>query len=525
MTSESFINTGNSSGNLLVGEPMVNSMGGLNGMVGDMSISMLKISNIPSDLTQREATTIFSLVIDDIVNIEIKDFMVLAYFKNYQTCLTTGKLLDGKYIFGKEYAPIKIDYDQVINSPNSMPSAGLNSNFNNLRLSQSLQPPQSQQQQSQADFQKRQLIGNQRSRFLFSDPFLGSTTPNQQSSSNQPHPSIDLSDLTGKSILLMDSPQDGTSNNNNNIARDPWNSQLPINNSAPQTPGASSLAHTPFEWNSSQSQPQTQPQSQPQSQQLQSGSNDRRRTSSAFFNNNLMPTLNPNLPLNSINSISLPQANQQPTQPSSQPSSQTSSQPSSQPPSQSANQQPASQQGSSTQLSPSSGQTTPTNKSKDVPDLSLLARVPPPANPADQNPPCNTLYVGNLPPDATELELRALFSPQKGFRRLSFRTKNQSLSNPNQSSNHNHGPMCFVEFEDVAHATRALAELYGRTLPRSGGSNGKGGIRLSFSKNPLGVRGPGNPRRASNNQVSTCSTSSSSNSNGIGNYGYLNYSK
>ena len=53
--------------------------------------------------------------------------------------------------------------------------------------------------------------------------------------------------------------------------------------------------------------------------------------------------------------------------------------------------------------------------SKDVPDLSLLARVPPPANPADQNPPCNTLYVGNLPPDATESELRTLFSPQKGL--------------------------------------------------------------------------------------------------------------
>lgn len=126
-----------------------------------------------------------------------------------------------------------------------------------------------------------------------------------------------------------------------------------------------------------------------------------------------------------------------------------------------------------------------------VPDLSLLARVPPPANPADQNPPCNTLYVGNLPPDATEAELRALFMPQKGFRRLLFRTKNGSASG---TLLHSHGPMCFVEFEDVAHATRALAELYGLALPRPGGG-GKGGIRLSFSKNPLGVRGPGNPRR------------------------------
>ena len=42
--------------------------------------------------------------------------------------------------------------------------------------------------------------------------------------------------------------------------------------------------------------------------------------------------------------------------------------------------------------------------------------------------------------------------------------------------------MCFVEFEDVAHATRALAELYGSALPRPNGGNGKGGIRLSFQR-------------------------------------------
>ncbi|CCK70780.1 mRNA-binding protein WHI3 KNAG_0F01120 [Huiozyma naganishii CBS 8797] len=118
-------------------------------------------------------------------------------------------------------------------------------------------------------------------------------------------------------------------------------------------------------------------------------------------------------------------------------------------------------------------------------DLSLLAKVPPPANPADQNPPCNTLYVGNLPPDATEQELRHLFSAQQGFRRLSFRNKN--------GNGNGHGPMCFVEFDDVSFATRALAELYGSKLPRSTISN-KGGIRLSFSKNPLGVRGPNSKR-------------------------------
>ncbi|KAK9367435.1 hypothetical protein V1509DRAFT_148625 [Lipomyces kononenkoae] len=98
-------------------------------------------------------------------------------------------------------------------------------------------------------------------------------------------------------------------------------------------------------------------------------------------------------------------------------------------------------------------------------------RVLPPANPADQNPPCNTLYVGNLPMNTSEDELKALFSRQRGYKRLCFRTKMN-------------GPMCFVEFEDVAYATRALTELYGRGLSNSV----KGGIRLSFSKNPLGVR-------------------------------------
>ncbi|EJS42043.1 whi3p [Saccharomyces arboricola H-6] len=139
-------------------------------------------------------------------------------------------------------------------------------------------------------------------------------------------------------------------------------------------------------------------------------------------------------------------------------------------------------------------------------DLSLLARIPPPANPADQNPPCNTLYVGNLPSDATEQELRQLFSGQEGFRRLSFRNKNTT------SNGHSHGPMCFVEFDDVSFATRALAELYGRQLPRSTVSS-KGGIRLSFSKNPLGVRGPNSRRGGTNNPNPSVNMLSSYNSN------------
>ncbi|KAG9258631.1 uncharacterized protein F5Z01DRAFT_670344 [Emericellopsis atlantica] len=97
----------------------------------------------------------------------------------------------------------------------------------------------------------------------------------------------------------------------------------------------------------------------------------------------------------------------------------------------------------------------------------------PPVNPADQNPPCNTLYVGNLPLDTHEEELKQLFSKCRGYKRLCFRTKTN-------------GPMCFVEFDDTTFATKVLHDLYGHLLSNSN----KGGIRLSFSKNPLGVRGP-----------------------------------
>lgn len=44
-----------------------------------------------------------------------------------------------------------------------------------------------------------------------------------------------------------------------------------------------------------------------------------------------------------------------------------------------------------------------------------------------------------------------------------------------------------MQFEDVSYAARALNDLYGNTL---NGLIKSGGIRLSYSKNPLGVRTP-----------------------------------
>lgn len=94
-----------------------------------------------------------------------------------------------------------------------------------------------------------------------------------------------------------------------------------------------------------------------------------------------------------------------------------------------------------------------------------------PVDPTHQNPPCDTLYVGNLPIDASEDELKAIFTKQLGYRRLCFRTKQNS-------------PMCFVQFENIVFATKALNDLDKYLLRNSV----EDGIRLSFSKNSLGVR-------------------------------------
>jgi hypothetical protein len=134
-------------------------------------------------------------------------------------------------------------------------------------------------------------------------------------------------------------------------------------------------------------------------------------------------------------------------------------------------------------LSAQSGPMSPSGKGAfgyQAPNQSPFGRMNyPHANTADQNPPCNTLYVGNLPMDTAEEELKTLFSKQRGYKRLCFRTKGN-------------GPMCFVEFEDIPFASKALTELYGKLLSNSN----KGGIRLSFSKNPLGVRAGQNPAHA-----------------------------
>ncbi|KAG0709894.1 kinase-like domain-containing protein [Suillus ampliporus] len=101
--------------------------------------------------------------------------------------------------------------------------------------------------------------------------------------------------------------------------------------------------------------------------------------------------------------------------------------------------------------------------------------------PRHANPPINTLFVGNLPRSTgdydnyLETRLRALFAPRPGYRRLLFTRKSDGCM------------MCFVEFQDVHHATMSLNDLTGTTL---GGLIKNGGIRLSYSKTSMGSSRP-----------------------------------
>lgn len=72
------------------------------------------------------------------------------------------------------------------------------------------------------------------------------------------------------------------------------------------------------------------------------------------------------------------------------------------------------------------------NSFESLPYSSSFPFTTPTINGVDQNPPCNTLYVGNLPNETTEEELFSLFCKCSGYKRLSLKMRHT-------------GPMCFVE--------------------------------------------------------------------------------
>lgn len=87
------------------------------------------------------------------------------------------------------------------------------------------------------------------------------------------------------------------------------------------------------------------------------------------------------------------------------------------------------------------------------------------------NPPCNTLFIGNLGENINEEELRGLFSMQPGFKQMKVLRQERHT-------------VCFIEFEDVNSATNVHHSFQGAVIP----SSGSVGMRIQYSKNPFGKR-------------------------------------
>nr|XP_023885105.1 U1 small nuclear ribonucleoprotein A isoform X2 [Quercus suber] len=113
-----------------------------------------------------------------------------------------------------------------------------------------------------------------------------------------------------------------------------------------------------------------------------------------------------------------------------------------------------------------------------VPPVPMPAPAPVPApssyvpvQNAKDNPPCNTLFIGNLGENINEEELRGLFSAQPGFKQMKVLRQERHT-------------VCFIEFEDVNSASNVHHSLQGAVIP----SSGSVGMRIQYSKNPFGKR-------------------------------------
>ncbi|CAL5361050.1 unnamed protein product [Camellia sinensis] len=87
------------------------------------------------------------------------------------------------------------------------------------------------------------------------------------------------------------------------------------------------------------------------------------------------------------------------------------------------------------------------------------------------NPPCNTLFIGNLGENINEEELRGLFIMQPGFKQMKVLRQERHT-------------VCFIEFEDVNSATNVHHILQGAVIPSSGSVGMR--IQYPFSRTHLG---------------------------------------
>ncbi|KAL8537871.1 hypothetical protein ACS0TY_012850 [Phlomoides rotata] len=113
-----------------------------------------------------------------------------------------------------------------------------------------------------------------------------------------------------------------------------------------------------------------------------------------------------------------------------------------------------------------------------VPSVPMTASAPVPAPSSyvpvqniKDNPPCNTLFIGNLGENINEEELRGLLNAQPGFKQMKILRQERHT-------------VCFIEFEDVNSAANVHHSLQGAVIP----SSGSVGMRIQYSKNPFGKR-------------------------------------
>ena len=104
----------------------------------------------------------------------------------------------------------------------------------------------------------------------------------------------------------------------------------------------------------------------------------------------------------------------------------------------------------------------------------LAPRAYAPVKNERDNPPCNTLFIGNLGESVLEEELRAVFGPQPGFQQLKLVRSPRGIS-------------AFIEFTDTTAAEAAHDSQQGLILS----SSDRGPIRVQFSKNPFGRKREG----------------------------------
>eukprot|EP00892_Ulva_mutabilis_P003480 jgi/Ulvmu1/1503/UM011_0233.1 len=121
---------------------------------------------------------------------------------------------------------------------------------------------------------------------------------------------------------------------------------------------------------------------------------------------------------------------------------------------------------------------------EDRPSKMYRSEAPPPQGPGgspyapvdrnSDNPPCDTLFVGNLPPHVSEEEVEGFFRNTMGNRFTACKVNRNASGRVS----------AFVQFADIEAAKEAHSTMQGKELPGSD----RGPMRIQFSKNALGKR-------------------------------------